>query len=101
MKLGKIITLGLLGGAGYVAYRIYQNREQIHEQIISTEDTVDAIATDLENIKKNLTYLAEQRETLQQLGQNLTYKTRIFSQEAQAHLLQINQTLSKYQTEND
>lgn len=52
MKLGKIITLGLLGGAGYVAYRIYQNREQIHEQIISTEDTVDAIATDLENIKK-------------------------------------------------
>ena len=96
MKLGKIITVGLLGATAYLGYRAYQNRHQIQERLALTKAAHVAIQSDLNNIKKSLSTIAEQREHLQTISQDLSYKFRVFNQEAQAHIEEINQTLSKY-----
>jgi hypothetical protein len=94
MKIGRLIALGLVG---YASYKIYKNREVIKEDFISAKSSIEAAKIDLDKIQTNLSIIKEQRENMQNISQDLTYKFRVFDKEKQAHMTEINHTLAKYQ----
>ena len=93
MKLKSFITLSLLGYAGYQAYRY---RDQITETIQDFLERKDNISSDLDNIRRNLEIINQEKNNIQQISQDLSYKFRVFGKETQAHLDEINRITSKY-----
>lgn len=97
MKLKYLITFGL---TSYASYQLVKNRQQLKADYLESKKAIQAAKSDLDNIKKNLTIIKQERANLDNLSQDLKYKLRVFSQESQAHLTEINGRLAKYQHEH-
>ncbi|MBM7643460.1 chemotaxis protein [Streptococcus loxodontisalivarius] len=95
MKLGRLTLLGLLGYAGY---KLYQNRDQVKENLSSLKESGQAASLDLDRIKSSLTTIQEQTANIQEMSQDLTYKLRVFQEESKPRLAEIQQRMAKYQT---
>lgn len=93
MKLKNLFFTGL---AGIGAYQLYQNRHAIKASLTQSKKAITASQADIDNIKKNLETINKQRQHLSKISQDLTYKFRVFNQEAQAHLTEINKIADKY-----
>ncbi|VTS79367.1 chemotaxis protein [Streptococcus dysgalactiae] len=94
MKTKTFLALGLLA---FAAYKGYQKRDLIKETVTAGLDAKEAIQFDLDKIKGDSALIQDQSRHIQDLGQDLTYKWRVFNQETQAHLSEIQTRLAKYQ----
>lgn len=94
MKFKHLIAFGL---ASYASYQLVKNRQQIKSDYLESKEAIQAAKHDLDNIQKNLTIIKHEKSNLDSMSQDLTYKLRVFSQESQAHLAEINDRLAKYQ----
>ncbi|MEX2784390.1 chemotaxis protein [Streptococcus sp. H49] len=94
MKMKGYITVGLLA---YTSYRVYKNRKAIRSQLHSAKESFQAAQESLLDIGESLERIAQQKENLQAINQDLSYKGRVFNQEVQAYLKQMSAILEKYQ----
>ena len=94
MKLGRFLALGALA---YGAYYAYTRREDIKEDILDLNQSRESISYDLDNIKRNLDVIKEQNLVLDDIKQDLNYKTRIFQKDLEPRLSIIQKRLKKYQ----
>lgn len=93
MKIGRLIILGL---AGYASYQAYINRDKIKQEFLETKEITDTINLDISRIKSNLAKLNTEKDNIQQISQDLSYKLRVFNQETQASLTEIKIHTDKY-----
>ncbi|HEL1206188.1 TPA: chemotaxis protein [Streptococcus equi subsp. zooepidemicus] len=96
MTLKTMTTIGL---TSVLAYQVYRKRHQIKETLVAMQTSKKAIQADVDRIKANLAIIQKEARTLQAAGTELAYKWQAFNQEAQAHLTEIQQRMSKYQQE--
>ena len=97
MKIGRFLALGALA---YGAYYAYKRREDIKEEILDLNQSRENISHDLDNIKRNLDIIKEQNLVLDDIKQDLSYKTRIFQKDLEPRLSIIQKHLKKYQSED-
>lgn len=97
MKLGRFLALGTLA---YGAYYAYKRREDIKEEILDLKQSRENISHDLDRIKRNLDIIKEQNFVLDEIKQDLIYKTRIFQKDLEPRLNIIQEHLKKYQSED-
>ncbi len=97
MKLGRFLALGTLA---YGAYYAYKRREDIKEEILDLKQSRENISHDLDRIKRNLDIIKEQNFVLDDIKQDLIYKTRIFQKDLEPRLNIIQEHLKKYQSED-
>ena len=97
MKLGRFLALGTLA---YGAYYTYKRREDIKEEILDLKQSRENISHDLDRIKRNLDIIKEQNFVLDDIKQDLIYKTRIFQKDLEPRLNIIQEHLKKYQSED-
>ncbi|MGT2906724.1 hypothetical protein [Streptococcus dentiloxodontae] len=98
MKIGRYL---FLGAAGFAAYQAYKHREEIKAGFYDIKESSSAINQDIDKIKDSLATITEQRAVLAKISQELTYKIRVFQNETQARLDEIQKRLKKYQTEEE
>lgn len=96
MKLGRLLALGTLA---YGAYYAYKRREDIKEEILDLNQSRENISHDLDRIKRNLDIIKEQNLVLDDIKQDLSYKTRVFQKDLEPRLNIIQEHLKKYQSE--
>ena len=96
MKLGRFLALGTLA---YGAYYAYKRREEIKEEILDLNQSRENISHDLDRIKRNLDIIKEQNLVLDDIKQDLSYKTRVFQKDLEPRLNIIQEHLKKYQSE--
>lgn len=94
MKLGRFLALGTLA---YGAYYAYKRREDIKEEILDLNQSRENISHDLDRIKRNLDIIKEQNLVLDDIKQDLSYKTRVFQKDLEPRLSIIQEHLKKYQ----
>ncbi|MGT2743948.1 chemotaxis protein [Streptococcus phocae subsp. phocae] len=94
MTLKSFVALSLTSLA---AYKLYQNRERIKRSITSLQESKKAISFDLDKMKGDLALIQNQTQLAQQIGQDLSHKWRLFNQEAQPHLVEIQRRMEAYQ----
>ena len=94
MKIGRFLALGTLV---YGAYYAYKRREDIKEEILDLKQSRENISHDLDRIKRNLDIIKEQNLVLDDIKQDLSYKTRIFKKDLEPRLNIIQERLQKYQ----
>ena len=96
MKLGRFLALGTLA---YGAYYAHKRREDIKEEILDLNQSRENISHDLDRIKHNLDIINEQNLVLDDIKQDLSYKTRVFQKDLEPRLNIIQEHLKKYQSE--
>jgi len=72
-----------------ISYQLVKHREPLKNEFNETKQLTDGIQSNLSKIKKNIEIIQEQRVLLNQLLEDFSYKTRIFSQQANASVEQI------------
>ena len=97
MKLGRFLALGTLALGAYYAYK---RREDIKEEILDLNQSRENISHDLDRIKRNLDIIKEQNLVLDDIKQDLSYKTRVFQKDLEPRLNIIQEHLKKYQSED-
>lgn len=95
MKLGRFLALVTLA---YGAYYAYKRREDIKEEILDLNQSRENISHDLDRIKRNLDIIKEQNLVLDDIKQDLSYKTRVFQKDLEPRLSIIQEHLKKYQS---
>ena len=95
MKIGRFLALGTLSCGAYYAYK---RREDIKEEILN--QSRENISHDLDNIKRNLDIIKEQNLVLDDIKQDLSYKTRVFQKDLEPRLSIIQEHLKKYQSDD-
>ena len=98
MKIGRLLALGTLA---YGAYYAYKRREDIKEEILDLNQSRENISHDLDRIKRNLDIIKEQNLVLDDIKQDLSYKTRVFQKDLEPRLNIIQERLKKYQGEDN
>ena len=97
MKLGHFLALGTFA---YGAYYAYKRREDIKEEILDLNQSRENISHDLDRIKRNLDIIKEQNLVLDDIKQDLSYKTRVFQKDLEPRLNIIQEHLKKYQSKD-
>lgn len=97
MKVGRLLALGTLA---YGAYYAYKRREDIKEEILDLNQSRENISHDLDRIKRNLDIIKEQNLVLDDIKQDLSYKTRVFQKDLEPRLNIIQEHLKKYQSDD-
>lgn len=95
----KIRNLAFLGLAAYASYKAYQNREKIRAGLAEALKAFDRAQMDSEIIQDQLNIIAQQADLIQDYKKDLTYKFKLFNQEAQSRFNEINQRIEKWQEE--
>ncbi len=72
-----------------ISYQLVKNREPLKNEFNETKQLTDGIQSNLTKIKKNIEIIQEQRVLLNQLLEDFSYKARVFSQQANASVEQI------------
>lgn len=94
MKVKAFILAGL---TSFAAYTAYQKRDQIKSGLAEANSEKDLIQMDLDNIKVNLNRIQTEIQKIQSIGDDLTYKVRVFNQDTQPKINQIKERMDKYQ----
>lgn len=97
MKVGRLLALGTLA---YGVYYAYKRREDIKEEILDLNQSRENISHDLDRIKRNLDIIKEQNLVLDDIKQDLSYKTRVFQKDLEPRLNIIQEHLKKYQSKD-
>ena len=95
MKLSNIF---LFIGAAAASYKLVENRQRIQEEIIETTDSLDKVKDSLANIQRNIAIIQEQKEQVKDMAQDLTYKYKVFENQAQVQLQQVKEIWAKYES---
>lgn len=85
----KLTNLFLFTGTALASYIIVKNRERITEEVSETGQLLHKAQDSLSNIQANLVYLKSQTNTLEDISKDLQYKFKVFSQDAQARLSEV------------
>ena len=83
MNLGLLLARGTLVCGAYYAYK---RREDIKEEILDLNQSRENISHDLDRIKRNLDIIKEQNLVLDDIKQDLSYKTRVFQKDLEPRL---------------
>ena len=98
MKLGRLLALVSFD---YGSYYAYKRREDIKEEILDLNQSRENISHDLDRIKRNLDIIKEQNLVLDDIKQDLSYKTRVFQKDLEPRLSIIQERLKKYQSDDN
>ena len=85
----KLSNLFLFTGVAITSYLLVKNRESITDEISDTGQLLHKAQDSLSEIQANLSYLREQKSTLEDISKDLQYKINVFNQEAQARFAEI------------
>ncbi|MDW5564905.1 hypothetical protein [Streptococcus mutans] len=97
MKIKTFILSSLLGAG---LYQMYYKRKDIKTSFKESKTHYDKAKFDLNNIKENLAIIKQQKEKIQAINQDLTYKIRVFQKESQSHMDEIQKIVAKYHQED-
>ena len=97
MKIKTFILSSLLGVG---LYQMYYKRKDIKTSFKESKTHYDKAKFDLNNIKENLAIIEQQKEKIQAINQDLTYKIRVFQKESQSHMDEIQKIVAKYYQED-
>ena len=86
MKLRNLVWFAT--GAG-ISYQLVKNRVSLQKEINETKLLSEGIQANLSKIQKHLEIIQEQKENVNELLTDFSYKTRIFSKQASVALEQI------------
>lgn len=95
MKLGNLL---LAGTAAAISYWAVSNKDKIAQEIEETGDLLDDISASYAKIQEQAAIIKGYSQPLQEMAQDLTYKFRVYQQEAAGHLQEIQTIQAKYQT---
>ena len=84
-----------------ISYQLVKNREPLKNEFNETKQLTDGIQSNLSKIKKNIEIIQEQRVLLNQLLEDFSYKARVFSQQANSSVEQIQTIWSEKSKTND
>ena len=76
----KLSNLFLFTGAAITSYLLVKNRESITDEISDTGQLLHKAQDSLSEIQANLSYLREQKSTLEDISKDLQYKINVFNQ---------------------
>ena len=82
-----------------ISYQLVKHREPLKNEFNETKQLTDGIQSNVSKIKKNIEIIQEQRVLLNQLLEDFSY--RIFSQQANASVEQIQTIWSEKSNTND
>lgn len=85
----KLSNLFLFTGVAITSYLLVKNRESITDEISDIGQLLHKAQDSLSEIQANLSYLREQKSTLEDISKDLQYKINVFNQEAQARFAEI------------
>lgn len=91
----KPFLLASLAGAGL--FKVYQEKDRLLSNFNEKRQLIKKSQEDVISAKENLDLIQEQVNHATQVGQELTYKYRVFNTEAQVSLTEIKKILAKYQ----
>lgn len=97
MGFKKYIAAGLIGFAGY---KLYQKKDDISQNVKHYKNQEKLIKDDITKIKSNINQILEQKDVLQDITKELNYKIRVFKDESQVRVDEINKRMAKYQDES-
>lgn len=81
MKFSHTIWFLAAAAAGY---KLYENKDKIVQEVTETGASVTKAQDSLERIKENIIIIQEQLGNVQEMGQDLAYKTQLLNQEVKA-----------------
>lgn len=84
-----------------ISYQLVKNREPLKNEFNETKQLTEGIQSNVSKIKKNIEIIQEQIVLLNQLLEDFSYKARIFSQQANASVEQIQTIWSEKSNTND
>lgn len=70
--------------AATAGYKLYENKDKIVQEVTETGASVTKAQDSLECIKENIIIIQEQLGNVQEMGQDLAYKTQLLNQEVKA-----------------
>ena len=82
----KLSNLLLFAGSAVGSYLLVKNRQAITEEVLDTNDRVEAIKEDLDIIQDSLQIIDQQKELIKEYQKDLTYKFKVFEKDLQARL---------------
>ena len=95
MKLGNLL---LASTSAALSYWLVSNKDKIAQEIEETGDLLDDISASYAKIQEQAAIIKGYSQPLQEMAQDLTYKFRVYQQEAAGHLQEIQTIQAKYQT---
>lgn len=93
MKLGNLL---LAGTAAAISYWVVTNKDKIIEEVQETSHILEDMSDSYANIQEQVAIIKSYGHPLQEMAQDLNYKFRVYQQEAQGHLSQIQSIQEKY-----
>ena len=82
----KLSNLLLFAGSAVGSYLLVKNRQAITEEVLDTNDRVEALKDDLDIIQDSLQIIDQQKELIKEYQKDLTYKFKVFEKDLQARL---------------
>lgn len=93
MKLGNLL---LTGTAAAISYWLVSNKDKIAEEIQETSGLWDDISASYSKIQKQADIIKNYSQPLKEMTQDLNYKFRVYQQEVDSHLQEIQAIQEKY-----
>ena len=82
----KLSNLLLFAGSAVGSYLLVTNRQAITEEVLDTNDRVEAIKEDLDIIQDSLQIINQQKELIKEYQKDLTYKFKVLEKDVQTRL---------------
>lgn len=98
MKLKPFLISSL---TSFIAYTAYHKRQTIKNSAKALKEQKDVIQFDLGRIKANVSLIQTEVHKLQDIGDDVSHKLKVFNQETQPLVSQIKDRMEKYQTEEN
>lgn len=96
----KLRNLLLALSAASATYLAISNREKIAEEVKATKQLVIDMETSKTNIQDQLAIIQSFQKPLQEMVEDLQYKTRVYQQSIAGNLEEIQKVVAKYKKEN-
>lgn len=96
----KLRNLLLALSAASATYLAISNREKIAKEVKDTKQLVIDMETSKTNIQDQLAIIQSFQKPLQEMFEDLQYKTRVYQQSIAGNLEEIQKVVAKYKKEN-
>lgn len=92
----KLRNLLLAGTAAAISYWAVTNKDKISEEVHETRNLLDDMSGSYSKIQEQVGIIKAYSQPLQEMAQDLNYKFRVYQQEVEGHLDQIQSFQEKY-----
>ncbi|MGT2910352.1 hypothetical protein ACVR1I_01400 [Streptococcus cameli] len=92
----KLTNLLLTGTSAALAYLAVSHRKKIQEELSETQNFLKEAKTSYQTIQEKLAIIQSYKEPIQEMAEELQYKSKVFQEESQVRLKEIKKIQEKY-----